>query len=191
MKDNKTATEELENNVKEDQEDETKFSDKDEIIQKLAMEIKRLQEEGAAHLDSLMREKAENENLRKRHLRELEDTAKYTVGEFSKDLVEVMESLFKAMEYKKEFDTNDSKIVGMFEGIDMTLKLLEKSFAKYGVKRIYPMGEEFDHRFHQAISKLSVPAKKNNQVVDVIQAGYTIHDRLLKPALVVVNMSDE
>jgi molecular chaperone GrpE len=138
-----------------------------------------------------MREKAENENLRKRHLRELEDTAKYSVGEFSKDLVEVMESLYKAMEYKNEFDASDSKIVGMFDGIDMTLKLLEKSFAKYGVKRIYPVDEEFDHRFHQAISKLSVPEKKNNQVIDVIQAGYTIHDRLLKPALVVVNVSEE
>jgi molecular chaperone GrpE len=167
------------------------LENKDEIIQKLALEIKRLQEELANNLDGVMREKAENENLRKRHLRELEDTAKYSVGEFSKDLVEVMESLYKAMEYKNEFDASDSKIVGMFDGIDMTLKLLEKSFAKYGVKRIYPVDEEFDHRFHQAISKLSVPEKKNNHVIDVIQAGYTIHDRLLKPALVVVNVSEE
>jgi molecular chaperone GrpE len=177
--------------VQEEIEVQQEIENKDEIVQKLAGEIKRLKEEAANNLDVVIREKAENENLRKRHLRELEDTAKYTVGEFSKDLVEVMESLYKAMEYKKDFDTNDSKIVGMFDGIDMTLKLLEKSFIKYGVKRIYPVDEEFDHRFHQAISKLSVPNKKNNQVVDVIQAGYTIHDRLLKPALVVVNVSEE
>lgn len=176
---------------KDDIETQQETENKDEIIQKLALEIKRLQEEVSNNLDGMMREKAENENLRKRHLRELEDSAKYTVGEFSKDLVEVMESLYKAMEFKKEFDTDDSKIVGMFEGIDMTLKLLEKSFTKYGVKRIYPVDEDFDHRFHQAISKLSVPEKKNNQVVDVIQAGYTIHDRLLKPALVVVNVNEE
>ncbi len=155
------------------------------------MEIKRLQEESTVHIENIMREKAENDNLRKRYTRELEDTAKYTVGEFAKDLVEVMESLYKAIEYKKEFDTTDSKIIGMFDGIDMTLKLLEKTFTKNGIQRVYPVDEEFDHRFHQAISRQSVKDKQNNQILDVIQAGYTIQDRLLKPALVVVNVTEE
>jgi molecular chaperone GrpE len=86
---------------------------------------------------------------------------------------------------------NDAKIAGMFDGIDMTLKLLGKSFNKYEVKRIFPVDEEFDHRYHQAISKISISEKGHNQIVDVIQAGYTIHDRLLKPALVVVNVNEE
>ena len=163
----------------------------DEIVHKLATEIKRLQEESANHIESIMREKAENDNLRKRYTRELEDTAKYVISEFAKDLIEVLESLYKAVEYKKEFDMNDSKVNGMFDGMNMTLKLLEKAFTKNGIQRVYPAQEEFDHRFHQAISKLSVQDKKHNQIIDVIQAGYTIQDRLLKPALVVVNVAEE
>lgn len=162
-----------------------------ENIQKLAGEILRLRDELAMKDDAIMRERAENQNLRNRHARELDDKGKYAIGEFSKDLVEVMESLYRALEFKKDFDMSDPKIAGMFDGIDMTLKLLDKSFNKYEVKRIFPVDEEFDHRYHQAISKISIPEKGHNQIVDVIQAGYTIHDRLLKPALVVVNVNEE
>lgn len=161
-----------------------------ENLQKLGAEILRLREELAAKDDSIMREKAENQNLRSRHARELDDKGKFAIGEFSKDLVEVMESLYRALQFKEEFDISDSKIAGMFDGIDMTLKLLEKSFTKYGVKRVYPLNEQFDHRYHQAISKITVADKGNNEIVDVIQAGYIIHDRLLKPALVIVNVDE-
>ncbi len=159
-------------------------------LQKLADEIIRLREALAVKDDMMMRERAENQNLRNRHARELDDKGKFAISEFSKDLVEVMESLHRALEFKKDFDMSDSKIVGMFDGIDMTLKLLDKSFAKYDVKRIFPVDEEFDHQYHQAISKVSISEKSNNQIVDVIQAGYTIHDRILKPALVIVNMNE-
>ncbi len=189
MTDHNKTSEELQDDQEIQSEEDS--MQQDEIVKKLATEIKRLQEENTTNLENLMREKAEIENLRKRYIRELDDTAKYTIGEFAKEMVEVMESLYKAMEYKKEFDTTDSKIVGMFEGIDMTLKLLEKIFTKNGIARVYPIDAEFDHRLHQAISKLSVQDKKNNQIIDVIQAGYTIQDRLLKPALVIVNMTEE
>lgn len=191
MTDKNTTSEELDQQDDQEVESEENSMQQDEIVKKLATEIKRLQEENSTNLENLMREKAEIENLRKRHIRELDDTAKYTIGEFAKEMVEVMESLYKAMEYKKEFDTTDSKITGMFEGIDMTLKLLEKIFTKNGIARVYPIDEEFDHRLHQAISKLSVQDKTNNQIIDVIQAGYTIQDRLLKPALVIVNVAEE
>jgi molecular chaperone GrpE len=162
----------------------------EENLQKLGAEILRLREELTAKDDLIMREKAENQNLRSRHARELDDKGKFAIGEFSKDLVEVMESLYRALQFKEEFDISDSKIAGMFDGIDMTLKLLEKSFTKYGVKRVYPLNEQFDHKYHQAISKVTVVDKGNNEIVDVIQAGYVIHDRLLKPALVIVNVEE-
>ena len=162
-----------------------------ENLQKLAGEVLRLRDELSVKDDVIMRERAENQNLRNRHARELDDKGKYAIGEFSKDLVEVMESLYRAIEFKKDFDMTDPKIVGMFDGIDMTLKLLDKSFSKYEVKRIFPVDEEFDHRYHQAISKVSISEKSNNQIIDVIQAGYTIHDRILKPALVIVNVNEE
>jgi molecular chaperone GrpE len=191
MTDQNKTSEELDQQEDQETQSDPTTMQQDEIVKKLAAEIKRLQEENATNLENLMREKAEIENLRKRHMRELDDAAKYTIGEFAKEMVEVMESLYKAMEYKKEFDTTDQKIVGMFEGIDMTLKLLEKIFTKNGITRVYPIDGEFDHRLHQAISKLSVQDKNNNQIIDVIQAGYTIQDRLLKPALVVVNVTEE
>lgn len=161
-----------------------------ENLQKLGAEVLRLREELAGKDELIMRERAENQNLRSRHARELDDKGKFAIGEFSKDLVEVMESLYRALQFKEEFDISDSKIAGMFDGIDMTLKLLEKSFTKYGVKRVFPLNEVFDHRYHQAISKVSVPDKGNNEIVDVIQAGYIIHDRILKPALVIVNVQE-
>jgi molecular chaperone GrpE len=163
--------------------------DTQENLQKLAGEVLRLRDELNVKDDMIMREKAENQNLRSRHTRELDDKGKYAIGEFSKDLVEVMESLYRALEFKKDFDMNDNKIAGMFDGIDMTLKLLDKTFTKYEIKRIFPINEEFDHRYHQAISKIALAENSDNQIVDVIQAGYTIHDRLLKPALVIVNVN--
>lgn len=171
------TVEDTENNIKDD-------------LQKLANEILRLREELSGKAEALLREKAEIDNLRKRHTKELEDTSKYAVGEFAKDLVEVMESLHRALEFEKEFDGTDSRIAGMFEGMNMTLKVLEKTFIKYGITRHFPIHEEFDHRLHQAISRASDSNHENNKIVNVIQAGYTIHDRLLKPALVIVNMKE-
>jgi len=173
------------------QEEVTQENQVQENLQKLAGELLRLKDELAAKDDVIIRERAENQNLRNRYTRELDDKGKYVISEFSKDLVEVMESLYRALEFKKDFDLSDNKITGMFDGIDMTLKLLEKTFIKYEIKRIFPINEEFDHRYHQAISKVSIYEKKDNQIVDVIQAGYTIHDRLLKPALVIVNVNEE
>lgn len=180
-----------ENKIEEVQEDKVQEDEAQENLQKLAGEVLRLRDELTSKDDIIMRERAENQNLRNRYTRELDDKGKYAISEFSKDLVEVMESLYRALEFKKDFDMNDYKIAGMFDGIDMTLKLLEKTFTKYDIKRIFPIDEEFDHRYHQAISKISISEKGNNQIVDVIQAGYTIHDRLLKPALVIVNVNEE
>lgn len=170
---------------------ETAEQNNDNNLQKLADEILRLREDLNNKSEIIIREMAENENLRRRHARELEESAKYSIGSFSKDLIEVMESLYRAINFQKEFDMTDSKIAGMFDGMNMTLKLLEKSFNKYGIQRVEPINSEFDHRYHQAISKISVPNTANNQIVNVIQAGYIIHDRLLKPALVVVNVNEE
>lgn len=171
----------------EDKSDESKENDN---LQKLAGEILRLREEIASKDDVILRERAENQNLRNRHLRELEDKEKYAISSFSKDMVEVMESLYRALELRKDFDAEDPKVEAMFDGINMTIKLLEKSFSKYRIHRVFPLGESFDHRYHEAISKVSIAEKNNNQIIDVIQAGYIINDRLLKPALVVVNVNE-
>ena len=173
-----------------EQEEISKENQAQENLQKLAGELLRLKDELTSKDDLIMRERAENQNLRNRYTRELDEKGKYAISEFSKDLVEVMESLYRALEFKKDFDLNDNKIAGMFDGIDMTLKLLEKTFTKYEIKRIFPIDEEFDHRYHQAISKISISGKEDKKIVDVIQAGYIIHDRLLKPALVIVNVNE-
>ncbi len=176
-----------------------------EQVQALALEIKRLREENALLKDSIMREKADNDNLRKRHTRELDDMSKYIIAEFARGLTDVMESLHRAQSHKSDFDglididcskiTPDeiknyaNKVAAMFEGIDMTLKLLEKAFSSHGVSRLHPEGEDFDHRFHQAISQVAADDKPHNTIAQVVQAGYVIKDRLLKPALVIVHNS--
>lgn len=184
-KQNNIKSENIEETPQESAETEVELT---ETVQKLATEILRLREESEKNLNDFKRELAENDNLRKRHHRELDEAIKFTISGFAKDLIEVMESFHKAVSFKDDFDTNDPKIISMFDGMDMTLKLLEKAFKKHELIRIYPLGDAFDHSVHQSISTVSDPNVNNNQIIDVIQAGYVIHGRLLKPALVVVNM---
>lgn len=133
--------------------------------------------------DLVLREKAEVANLHRRHARVLEDTEKYAVAKFARDLVEVLENLYRARNHMKPTDENQTII----EGFDMNIKLFEDTLAKYQVARIDPLNQPFDPGYHQAIAQLVRADVPENTVVDVIQSGYRIADRLLRPALVAVS----
>lgn len=158
-----------------------------------AESIKKLEEQVNALKDQLLREKAENENTRKRFIKELEETNKYAISNFAYDLIEVLENIYRAMENlpQDEIDKNSSLKI-YFEGVEMTQKLLLSSFEKYGITRILPINETFDHNYHQAISQIVANDKAPNTIVHVIKAGYLIKGRLLSPALVsVAKLADE
>lgn len=137
--------------------------------------------------NKLLLEIAENDNLRKRFARELDDTKKYAIANFAKELVEVLENLYRVTENISDNAEITPEMQSMSDGVLMTQKILLSAFEKHAIQRIYPEIEsEFDHRYHQALSKQEDATKKKNTIAQVVQAGYIIDSRLLRPALVIV-----
>lgn len=145
-----------------------------------------LKDEIATLKDAFLREKAENENIRKRMTKELEEAHKYGVTNFARDLLEVLENLNRALETEGIKELQEP-LKSMFKGVEMTKENLEKVFEKYGIERIYPLNKPFDHNYHQAIVHTESDDHEVGIVMQVIQSGYTIKDRLLRPALVAVS----
>jgi molecular chaperone GrpE len=151
-------------------------------------EIARLKEENAKLRDQWVRTAAEAENVRKRAQREMEDTARYAVTGFARDMVSVLENLSRAHESIPSDAAGDNELMHKLrEGIDLTLRELLSIFQKFGIVRIAPLNQKFDHNFHQAVAQAERDDVPPGTVVQVIQAGYVIHDRLLRPAMVVVS----
>jgi molecular chaperone GrpE len=149
-------------------------------------EVLRLEGEVAKFRDQWMRAVAETENVRKRAQREQEETSKYAVTGFAGELVSVLENLKRASESIAAHAGDEIfKTVG--QGVKLTLQELLNIFEKHGIKRIDPLNQKFDHNFHQAVAQAERGDIPAGTVVQVVQAGYIISDRLLRPAMVVVS----
>ena len=137
--------------------------------------------------DQALRALAEAENTRRRSERELADMSKYAVTNFARDLVNVLENLQRATEaIPAELRSGQPAVASLATGVEMTLKELLTVFERYGIVRIDPLGQKFDHNYHQAVAQVDMPDAEPGSVVQVLQAGYSIHDRLLRPAMVAV-----
>lgn len=142
--------------------------------------------------DQLLRAVAETENVRRRAARDVEETGKYAVSGFARDMITVAENLFLALNsVPEEARKEEGLLKGLADGVEMTLRELLGAFGKHGIERIDPLGEKFDHNRHQAVSQVEDPTKEPNTVLHVMQAGYVINDRLLRPAMVVVSKKGE
>ncbi|HEU5047965.1 MAG TPA: nucleotide exchange factor GrpE [Rickettsiales bacterium] len=147
----------------------------------------KFEEEIARLKDMYMRAMAETENVRARAKRETEDTAKYATTKFARDMVNILENLVRAASCITKEQREGSEIVRQVaEGIDMTVQELGGIFERNGIKRIDPQGEKFDHNFHQAVAQVESTDAAAGTVLQVLQAGYKLHDRLLRPAMVTV-----
>jgi molecular chaperone GrpE len=146
--------------------------------------IAELEKKNADLNDKLLRALAELENVRRRSKEEIEKTARFAISGFVGDLVLVAENFFMASENapKDEIEKNPA-IKNYADAIVMTEKELLKVLEKNQVKRIFPLNQKFDHNFHEAIAQLESEVEEGT-VVQVIQAGYSISDRLIRPALV-------
>ena len=131
---------------------------------------------------------ADAENLRKRSAKQVEDAEKFAVNKFAKDLIDVLENLYLATDnIPSEALEKDAVLLSIFKGVEMTKATLLSVFEKHGIKRITPeIGENFDHNYHQAVSHVEHPELPANSVTNLMRAGYSLHDRLIKPAMVVV-----
>jgi molecular chaperone GrpE len=148
-------------------------------------QISALEEQIADLKNQVLRALADAENTRRRAAKEREDTAKYAVSKFARDLVDVSDNLRRALdaipaETVQENETMRTLIVGI-EGIE---RQIESAFEHASIKRIEPIGELYDPNFHQVMMELENTGKPPGTVVQVLQAGYIIHDRLLREAIV-------
>jgi molecular chaperone GrpE len=134
--------------------------------------------------DRLLRALAETENVRRRLQRERDDASKYAVGNFAKDLLSAVDNLRRALEAMPESEVKDARTQSLREGVAAIERELLGAFERHGLKRLDPKGERFDHNFHQAIFEAERPDLPAGTVVEVLQPGYMLHDRLLRPAMV-------
>jgi molecular chaperone GrpE len=155
-------------------------------------EILQLQEEIAKLKDQWVRSVAEADNIRKRSLKEKEETAKYAINAFASDMVTVLETLKRASESIPAAARAENELLKTIgQGVDLTLQELLTIFQRYQINRIDPIDQKFDHNFHQAVAQVERDDVPAGTVVQVVQAGYVIHDRLLRPAMVVVSKAVE
>ena len=141
--------------------------------------------------DKLLRALAENENTIRRAKREREDTAKYATANFARDMLTVSDNLGRAIEAIPEsLQTADDTIKAFLEGINLTSRELLGLLERHGIKKISPLGEKFDHDQHEALFEIPTSDEEPGTVVRVIEDGFTIYDRLLRPAKVGVSKAD-
>lgn len=148
-------------------------------------ELAAVRQEAAQLKDQLLRALAEAENVRRRAQREREDAAKYAIANFARDVLQVSDNLHRALEAIPESAlVADEALKNLHEGVSATDRQLAAALERQQVTRVWPMGEKFDANLHQAMFEVPTADHAPGTVVQVMQAGYLIHDRLLRPALV-------
>ncbi len=146
--------------------------------------IAALEEEVADLNDRLLRAAAETENIRKRSLKDVDDARKLAVRQFSADVLAVADNLARALEYVTDESRADNESKGLIEGVEMTLKEFASILERHGIRPVEAMGAPFDPNLHQAMFEVESAAVPAGHVMQVMRVGYTIHDRLLRAAMV-------
>lgn len=139
--------------------------------------------------NKLLRTVAEMENLRKRTRKEIADTREFSIASFARDLLSVNDNLRRAIDAvpADEAEADTSGLKNLMEGVSMTERELLSALEKHKVRKMSPKGERFDPNFHQAMFEIPNKDIPNNTVVEVVQEGYVIGERMLRPAMVGVS----
>ncbi|WP_275787934.1 nucleotide exchange factor GrpE [Pararhizobium gei] len=142
--------------------------------------------EAADFRDRYLRLAAEMDNLRRRTEREVKDAKSYSVAGFARDMLAVSDNLRRALDAipAEAREAGDAGFNALIEGVEMTERAMLSALERHGVKKIEPTGQKFDPNFHQAMFEVPNAEVPNNTVVQVVQAGYTIGERVLRPAMV-------
>lgn len=147
-----------------------------------------LEAEVRALNDKLLRSLAEAENVRRRAEREREDTAKYAVANFAREMVSVADNLRRALDtIPADVRERDETLNNLYVGVEMTERSMLSAFERFNVKRIEALGGRFDHNLHEALFEIEDKEKPSGTVLQVVEPGYTIAGRLLRPAKVGVS----
>ena len=162
------AKEELENNSR---------------IEDLESQLEEAQQSTKDNWDKLLRSQAEMENLKRRTSKDLENAHKFALDGFVKALLEVSDSLAMGIKSAKD---EKATLENTTEGLELTNKVFNSTLEKFGVEAINPIDEKFNPDLHEAVTMVPMPDKESNTVLEVIQIGFNLNGRLVRPALVVV-----
>ncbi len=149
----------------------------------LETELQEARNEAASHLDDFLRARAELDNLRKRSARDIENAHKVGLERFMTELLPVKDSVELGLNAADGAEADADKLR---EGLELTLKLFDAASEKFGLQEVNPEGQSFDPEYHQAMSMQEVAGVEPGTVVTVVQKGYLLRDRLLRPAMVIV-----
>ena len=146
-----------------------------------------LQKENSDLKDKLLRTLAESENVRRRAERQVSDAASYSVANFARDMLSISDNLRRALDSLPKDKAVQDSIKAFSEGVEMTERELLNIFDRHGIKKLTPEGEKFNHDFHQAMFKAPNPDTPSGTIIQVVQPGYVLKERLLRPAMVGVS----
>jgi molecular chaperone GrpE len=175
------AAEDTENQAAEDTAEETPKSE----IEILKEQLEAVTQESEANKDKFMRASADLENYKKRSAREMDDMRKYANQSLVKDLLPVLDNLELALKSARE---NDNAAEHLVDGVELIRKDIIKIFDKFNIEQIDALGKAFDPRFHEAVMREETSKYSENTVINELQKGYLMHDRLIRPSMVVVAM---
>lgn len=154
-------------------------------------EVEALQAQVQEFQEQMLRSQAEMQNVRRRAEIDVEKAHKFALEKFVKELLPVADSLEKAVESTEGHDESGELVASIREGVEMTLSLFMFSLKKFNVEQINPVGEPFDPQHHEAMSMVPAPDAEPNSVVAVVQKGYLLNGRVVRPAMVVVAKAED
>lgn len=151
-------------------------------VEALQSQLEKEKEQSKANLDAALRAQAEMDNLRKRTVRDIENAHKFALEKFVNELLPIMDSLELGMSAAEKAENVDD----LLEGMNLTLKMFNTAMEKFGVKTLAPQGEKFNPEQHEAVSMQEIEGSESGTVITVMQKGYELNGRLVRPAMVVV-----
>jgi molecular chaperone GrpE len=164
-------------------EETTETTEANDSIESLKQELLDAQTSSKESYDKLLRNQAEMDNLRKRNAKDLENAHKFALDGFAKSLLEVADSITMGIKTAGE---ENATLDGIKEGMEITNKVFLDTLEKNGIKQINPVNEKFDPANHEAITMVPNPDIESGSVIEVMQVGFSLNDRVLRPAMVVV-----
>ncbi len=164
------------------EENSENIESKEVDVEFLQGQLEKLQEQSKVSLDKVIRAQAEMENLRKRAARDVENAHKYALEKFTNELLPIMDSLELGLSASVKAKNLDD----LCKGMELTLEMFNTVMEKFGITMIEPKGEKFNPELHDAVSMQETNDSNSGIIIEVMQKGYTLNGRLIRPAMVVV-----
>ena len=182
---NEQASQEMENGQEQHEQAQVDAADVVDVRDERIAELEaQLQEAAQRERDSVMRARAEADNIRRRAEQDVEKAHKFALEKFSNELLPVIDSLERALDLA---DKSNPDLAAMIEGIELTLKSMLDAVRKFGVEQVGEVNVPFNPEVHQAMTMMESDQHEPNQVMMVMQKGYTLNGRLIRPAMVAVS----